>query len=56
MTAKKTAEQNVERVWESVKLDKNVVDLVRAHKDKTFVPISVFIEQAIREKLKKSRK
>jgi hypothetical protein len=53
MNAKSTTPPTV---WESVRLNKEVVDLVRAHKEKTFVPISVFIEQAIKEKLKKSRK
>ncbi len=41
--------------YESVKLNKEVVDLVRDNKKKTFVPISIFFENAAKEKLKKSK-
>ena len=38
---------------ECVKIKSDAVDLVRDNKDKTGVPIGVFIEQCIREKLGK---
>lgn len=42
--------------WESVKLKKEIIDLVRQNKEKTGVPVSTFFEQAAFEKLKKQKK
>jgi hypothetical protein len=43
-------------VYESVKLNKEVVDLVRDNKKSTFVPISIFFENAAKKELQKSKK
>jgi post-segregation antitoxin (ccd killing protein) len=40
---------------ENVKLNTTTVDLLRKHKQKTGIPISTFVEQAISEKFKKSK-
>jgi hypothetical protein len=42
--------------YESVKIAKSVVDLVRDNKKKTYMPIGIFFEQAAIEKLKKAKK
>jgi len=42
-------------VYESVKLNKDIVDLVREDKKKTKVPISGFFELAAIEKLNKPK-
>lgn len=41
--------------YENVKLDKNVVALVRKNKIKTLIPIGKFIERAIMQELKKQK-
>lgn len=44
---------NVEEKYESVKISKETVNLVRENKKKTGVPISIFIEKLIKKALKK---
>ena len=46
-------EQKIE--YESVKINKKVVDLVRGNKAKTYCPISVFFENAALKELKKQK-
>ena len=43
-------------IYESVKLNKKVVDLVRDNKKKTHVPVSIFFQEAAIEKLQKEKK
>ena len=40
---------------ENVKIKTQVVNLVRANKEKTRVPIGTFFEQAVMEKLKRQK-
>lgn len=40
------------KTYESVKIEKPIVDKVRKNKEKTGVPVSTFFEQAAEEKLK----
>jgi hypothetical protein len=42
--------------YESVKINKGIVNLVRESKKKTGVPISVFFEKLATEKLQKEKK
>lgn len=42
--------------FESVKINKGIVALVRENKKKTRIPISAFFEEAATEKLKKEKK
>lgn len=41
--------------WESLKIDKKVVSLVRKHKIQSGVPMTTFVEIAIKEKLKREK-
>lgn len=38
--------------YESVKINKEIVDMVRDNKKKTYVPISIFFENAAKKELK----
>jgi hypothetical protein len=49
----KAKEKKVE--LESVKIDQSIVDLVRQHKKKTYIPIGEFFKLAAIEKLKSSQ-
>lgn len=42
-----------ETIYRSVKVEKRLIDMVRQYKDETYMPISVFIGQAIQEKFQK---
>ncbi len=46
-------EANIE--YESVKIKKEIVNLVRENKKKNFVPISIFFENAAVKELKKQK-
>jgi hypothetical protein len=39
----------------TVKIDESLYNQVKAHKKETYMPISVFVEEAIREKLKRTK-
>lgn len=41
--------------YESVKIRKEVVEKVREHKKKTYMPIAIFFELAAQEKLKSTK-
>lgn len=53
MKGKKKKEESL---YESVKIRKEVVELVRLHKSETRVPIGAFFEIAAKEKLVKNKK
>jgi hypothetical protein len=38
--------------WENVKLKKEVVDMLRSHKEETGIPITVFLERIILREIK----
>jgi post-segregation antitoxin (ccd killing protein) len=40
----------------TVKIDERLYNRVKAHKKDTYMPISVFVEEAIEEKLKRLKK
>lgn len=42
--------------YESVKIKREVVDLVRKNKEKNYIPISIFFEIAAMKELKKQKK
>ena len=42
--------------FESVKINRKIVDKVRENKKKTRIPISAFFEEAANEKLEKEKK
>lgn len=49
MAAKKQKEK---KILVSVRLDKQVVDLAREHKAKTYIPVKAIIEKAVREMIR----
>lgn len=54
MKGKKVEQANIE--YESVKIKKSIVNMLRENKKKTLVPISGFIETLVLEKLQKDKK
>lgn len=51
----KSKKPPIKRDWESVKISKTIVEMVRENKRKTFMPIGVFFEEAAKEKLKQQK-
>jgi hypothetical protein len=53
--APQMANKVAEDKYESVKIKKEIVNLVRENKKKNFIPISIFFENAAMDKLKKQK-
>lgn len=52
----KSKKQDKKPVLESVKIEQDIVNLVRQHKKETYVPIGEFFKLAAIEKLQKEKK
>lgn len=44
-----------EKSLKSVKVDENILNLVKKHKEKTYTPIGIFFEEAATEKLEREK-